>query len=846
MSNLKKNHVTQLALVTVIASALLGCSESKEYDAVADGVSNSVATTASAQTNDGSDFAVIFNLSGDTPEVPVVTDFLTSFPTDSNGNPKNASDADGTLYYENGEAYASLKNADGTFQVDSNNNPIQNPVYNPVYSAITDLDGFSTLAPFDIPVSASVDASTLEGHVFLQAVNYGSASPWFGEANTNDPLDYSDEKKAEFTLSVVTHEGSLLKDNVIRVTPTKPLAKDTRYLVVLTRGIKGVNGGSLVMPEEYAYLAGNGAIPAGDAESARAAIQSWQKLALKLMLDKGLNINDRSMAYTFVTGGKDDVMQSITAPVTFDSALSADTNNLLPTPTKRSTTFNNTAWVQMNELSGYHGMSSAKSALTSGTIELPYYLPAPKGAFKDDDIDPLYDDVDGNGAKSGYASCEDADDNGNIANIDRCLQSQLTAANVILGQWEADQNAVYTVKGSSSESDKAKSDNITHFYPFAKEQGKVDVPVTVVEPELDGDNACTKPADGWPVVIYQHDLKENRFSESVLQFAESMAAQCIATIAIDLPLHGPLPNVDSGYNVAGNEVPLMAFVNESETGKDVGSVGLPPYDSFINIYAGNNAAGIELLTKRTLAQRHFGLTSEANSFTPQAASQTFGTSGSLFFDYLHFQTLRDNMRQAVMDLMNLTASIPSMDYKNDGKVDFNKDKIHFVGKGLGGIVGMTFVALNNANVDNNKSLVRIQSASFIDVTGGLGAWARTSAVGEDMVSFFTKAKSEGGGGVTKDSGDFNSLFYMFQATLDTVDPLTYVNKFATSNTPFVMFKTGATPASIAGFAYAGVDELAKRMGATTTTIDADLANGKFLVEANTSQITEAIKTKIIK
>lgn len=832
-------------LTALAASGLTACSAEKEYDAVAEGASKPVATSADAQRNDGSDFAVIFNLRGKSPELPVATDFLTAFPTKKDGTAVKPEDADGTLYHADGAQQASLKDADGNFIVDANNNPVRNPKYNPVYSAIDALDGVSTIAPLDIPVSSSVNPSTLKGNVFLQAVNYGDESPLFGEPNISDPLDYSDAKKAEFTVSVVSYKGALIPNNVIRITPTKPLAKGTRYLLALTRGIKSTTGGSLVMPQEYAALAGDGPIPKGRAEAARAAIKNWQKLALKLMIDKGLNINDRSMAYTFTTGSQADVMQAMAEPTKFDSSLAGADLSKLPAPKQRSTAFTNKGWVKMSELKGHHGMNNAKSAFTTGLIELPYYLPAPKGAFKNDGISPLDDDVQGNGAKSGYASCAEAKSGQQPSNINRCLQSQLSAANVILGEWKADKNAVFTAKGGVSESDKAKSSNISQFYPFAKEQGNMDVPVMVVQPE----KGCSKPVKGWPVVIYQHDLKEHRVSASVLRFAESMASKCIATVAIDLPLHGPLPNAKSGYAVMGNDVPLMAFVNEAITGRDVGTPLMPPYDSFTNVYVGSKSKAIELLKIRTLAQRHFGLTSEANSFKPKAASQKFGTSGSLFFDYLHFQTLRDNMRQAVMDLLNLNASIASMDYNADGKPDFDTNNIHFVGKGLGATIGMQFVALNNANAANNSNLNPIKSSSFIDAMGGLGAWARTAKVGEDMVNFFTSPKSKGGGGVTKNSGDFNSLFYMFQATLDSVDPLLYADMFKFSNTPFVMFKTGneqATPSKIAGFDYAGFDELAKRMGATASTLNSDLSGGKFVVDANMNQITEAIKTKIIK
>merc|ERR1712000_143269 len=84
--------------------------------------------------------------------------------------------------------------------------------------------------------------------------------------------------------------------------------------------------------------------------------------------------------------------------------------------------------------------------------------------------------------------------------------------------------------------------------------------------------------------------------------------------------------------------------------------------------------GSLIISGQTVSQRHFGLTADASGALPEAVDGDIdggeGTaadqSGSLYIDFLHFQTTRDNNRQAVMDLLNLNATIPFMDIDGDG------------------------------------------------------------------------------------------------------------------------------------------------------------------------------------
>lgn len=840
-------NIKKISLILASSTLLLSaCDDEKTYD-YDESTSVKVQASGAAGTTQ---FSAVFDLGK--RELPTVTDFLTAYPTDDNGNAIDPADADGTLKASDGDAEANLTNEDGTLQLDDKYQPIQNPKYNPAYSALDDLDGFSRIAPFYIELTNSIDPTTVSGNVYIQAVNYGDASPKIGEVNRADPFDMRREKDAKFKVEVTSYADAALPNSVLKITPTQPLASDTRYLVILTTGIKNTKGENLLMPFQYDFMYGDKPLPTPAAIPARAAIKNWMLLAqgyfIKVLRQPTSRI---AMAYTFVTGARDDVMNAMAAPGNFNSALQdkreaseqynqakakqSDSNYRLSAPAPRVVTFKDVVtgcegkwdWanarsytkqaclakriINSSEIKAY-GLSNSKTTFTTGDMQLPYYIEAPKGAYTNDNIDPQ---------KTGYASCKD--DKSNIAT---CTQAQLTAAKTILGQWRADKDGVYKALGSSNEKDKTPSDNITNFYPFAKAQGKTNVPVLVVLPKN-----CSKPSSGWPVTIYMHDLKRHRMD--AIAYAENQASDCRATVAIDLPLHGPMPSEASGTQLLGNQLPMMAYINWSKTGRKVGGI-LTALDSntFVGLYATQKPKAVQLIKDLTLAQRHFGLTKEKAAFRPTAASQEAGESGGLFLNFLHFQSLRDNIRQAVMDLLNLNASIAFMDYDNDGKADFNPQDVSFVGVGMGGIVGTQFVALNNHNLiannpNGNKALNPIKKAIFIDAAGGLAQVIKNSDLGKEMTAFYTKSKEDGGPGLTENSRLFKTLLYVYQASIDSADPLTYVEMLKSTQTPFLMLNTqdnSVIPNRLEYYGYAGSAPLAKALGVINADSNTSLVN----------------------
>ncbi len=161
----------------------------------------------------------------------------------------------------------------------------------------------------------------------------------------------------------------------------------------------------------------------------------------------------------------------------------------------------------------------------------------------------------------------------------------------------------------------------------------VTVPVIMTVP-----NGIDAPADGFPVVIFQHGITTNRLN--LIAVGEALAQAGFVGIAIDMPLHG----LDSSnpFYIAGIE----------------------------------RTFGIDLVNNETGAK---GPDGKADS------------SGQHFINLQSLLTSRDNFRQAVADLMVLRDSLGSL----DSVVSVNEDNVRFIGHSLGGMVGTSYLAFDD-------------------------------------------------------------------------------------------------------------------------------------------------------
>jgi len=780
--------------------------------------------------------SAIFNPARST--LPLATDFLFSFPKNDDGTPVNPTDKDGTLYYAAGDVDIIVDGA-------------TNPAYNPVYDAISDLDGFSTVGQLTIPFSGSLAEGELPaGSAYLVPLNY-DGGPKLGTLVTSSPFAGA---PAAIKAEVVSYTDGEFENSVVRLSPTAPLAKDTRYLVILTNTIPDADGEPTVMPTQYEYLIGDADLVSAALAPAREVMKGWYQLAQGFMAAMSQDPSDITLAYTFTTGGTVEVLSTMAAPGNADSALASTVPTMfqnymnttsddaatqvgtitaavggdsvtaqtiygghqllkaLPAPAPRVTDFSEAVGVSMATV-----LTGGTTKMYTGSIELPYYSKAPIGAYSDDGVAL-------NPAANDNYVCADTTDA-------TCVAIKSSAGNVVLGQWEADTDVIVDLKEATGSTEEeaaayqAPSENVTNLFPFAKESGKVTAPVLVVEPE----SACAKPATGWKTVIFQHGIMGNRMQSIVVADQLGKSPYCFATVAIDLPMHGLMPTDMVASGTYGGApftglIPMMAVVAESAGEDDV-----------MTFIGKSDADKLSDISAEVIKQRHFGLTADASNLPTAVTGTSADQSGSLYITFLHFQATRDNNRQAVMDLLNLNASIPFMDIDNDANTtDFDADNIYFAGISLGSIIGTQFVAVNNtntsaANTAGNNALNRIQSAVFAVPGGGLPKLLENSQYFGSTILAGLAAN-----GLEQGSENFESLLYVYQATVDSADPMNFGGLMQLSQTPYTLVESvGDTviPNSVDAAPLAGTDPLIAAFNATQVDTNSTLtAAGQVAVK----------------
>ena len=142
----------------------------------------------------------------------------------------------------------------------------------------------------------------------------------------------------------------------------------------------------------------------------------------------------------------------------------------------------------------------------------------------------------------------------------------------------------------------------------------------------------TKPEGGWPVALYVHGITS--YKETIAAMAGNLAAQGIAVVAIDLPLHGSR-SIDM------------------------------------------NGDGVYEL-----------------STTDAANGAAYANGNTLVFANLSsLRTVRDNLRQSISDMLTLRAALTNTSVYTDSSVqpvaavDLDGDSVSLIGVSLGSIIG---------------------------------------------------------------------------------------------------------------------------------------------------------------
>src|SRR5690554_15520 len=305
--------------------------------------------------------------------------------------------------------------------------------------------------------------------------------------------------------------------------------------------------------------------------------------------------------------------------------------------------------------------------------------------------------------------------------------------------------------------------NVTYHYPFPQPTAAqtITVPYLLTLPgdySLEGGANCAA-ATPYKTVIFVHGITSNRVASA--GYAAQLAKACIATVAIDLPLHGVAPEdgKQNAFSVESTELPLsiaswVSLGASERHGKITQDDNLIRKDmSYDNVIAGFTALG------------GGDETAAAAAFE---AAKTDGSSGSTFINLQNFARTGDNLRQAVTDLLNLNASLENI------STDLDVENVYVAGHSLGGIVASAFVAVNNdpevqafagKSATNPTGLPKIKGL-IVANSGG-----QITKLLENSPGFAPKILGGlKGAGIEQGSETFEKFLYVFQSIIDGIDP----------------------------------------------------------------------------
>ena len=286
---------------------------------------------------------------------------------------------------------------------------------------------------------------------------------------------------------------------------------------------------------------------------------------------------------------------------------------------------------------------------------------------------------------------------------------------------------------------------LTRYNTQAVPSGTVTIPVVMTIPAQGSpyfQAGGTYPSAGWPVAIFQHGITRDRTDD--LAVADTFAQFGIATIAIDLPLHGVTDPTNPFYD---NQLAAGAPTDVT-TGVEERTFNLPP-----GLFSGTPGTGI-------------------------------APSGSYFIDLKDLLTERDNLRESVADLLHLTETLPAAQFGtvNNGSPTvekFNTLATYFSSISLGSIVGIPYLA-EVPNIPGYGSSIDVQSATLSEPGGKLAYLLQTSPtfspqINQGLAQF----------GLVPGTLGYDTYFQQAQTVIDSGDPLNYAAQ-AAANVPINM------------------------------------------------------------
>ncbi len=301
------------------------------------------------------------------------------------------------------------------------------------------------------------------------------------------------------------------------------------------------------------------------------------------------------------------------------------------------------------------------------------------------------------------------------------------------------------------------STHVTVANPFPVVTSMQTIPLLMTVPNANSGH--TKPAAGWPVVIYVHGITRSR--ADVLTMADSAAAAGYAVVAIDSPLHGISPDDPTfGLLHIGN-TPFAGMGNERTFDVDYvnNTTGAPGPDGVID------GSGIHIINLASML------------------------------------TSRDNLRQGEADLSALAVTVPSISYDGDALPDLDGSTIQVVGQSMGAIMATPFVAIEPT----------VKNAFLSAPMGGIARGLEASP------SFGPRIRAGLGAlGVLPGTALYEQFFIIFQTIIDSGDPINWSAEAARNNNIVLLevMNDQVNPNYVATAPLSGTEPMIRAMGLT--------------------------------
>lgn len=322
-------------------------------------------------------------------------------------------------------------------------------------------------------------------------------------------------------------------------------------------------------------------------------------------------------------------------------------------------------------------------------------------------------------------------------------------------------------------SDHARENGYVAAYPAPDEQ-QIDeqsldvletVPAVMTIPEGDA------PDGGYPVVVYQHAIQQDR--TNALAVADELASRGFAVVAIDMPFHGVVKNqldLSNETDASRERLHASELNAAAEEIEETTSDGLTGFISSVENLFGE-------MHERTY---YLDLVDENGS---EGGNGTIDPSGEHFLIPDNPLAQRDIMRQGAMDLVTLTHylregffthtcvesgfgwgfldAIAGTGCDTDLKDELNTDEIHFVGHSVGNVVAAPFLSYDD----------QIESVTMLAPIGGIMRSLESSGtIGPELAEGLEEAA-----GIQPGQEDYYRFFSIVQAALDPVDPINHAH-----------------------------------------------------------------------